>query len=141
MSSTRSGGKIHVTGGEIVPRVLVVDDEPLVRWSLVAGLRHAGFDAVAAGTPEDALALAGNAPQPVVVLLDVGLWGVDARELQAAIRHSAPHCRVLLLAVEGQTVPALGEADVIRKPFDLHAVAARVRGALPYPLDGAKLAV
>jgi DNA-binding response OmpR family regulator len=141
MSSTRSGGKFHVSGGEIVPRVLVVDDEPLVRWALVAGLRHAGFDAVSAGTAEDARALAHEAPPPLVALLDVGLWRVDPRELLATIRHNAPGCRVLLLAVEGQDVPAMDDVEVIRKPFDLHAVVGRVRAALPYSAHGAKLAV
>ena len=140
MISTWSSGKIR-NGAEICPRVLVIDGEPLVRWSLVAGLRHAGFDAVSAGTREDALALAREAPQPVVVLLDIGLWGVEAGELLTAIRHGAPCCRVLLLAVEGQEVPPLDEVNVIRKPFDLHAVVARVRAALPYSRHDAKLAV
>lgn len=141
MISTGSGAKIHETGGEFPPRVLVIDDEPLVRWSLVAGLRHAGFDAVPAGTPEDARTLAQETPAPVVVLLDVGLWGADPRELLASIRHSAGGCRVLLLAVEGQDVPDMDDVEVIRKPFDLQAVVVRVRAALPYSTHDAKLAV
>jgi two-component system response regulator AtoC len=141
MISTWSGGKIHGIGGEILPRVLVIDDEPLVRWSLVAGLRHAGFDAVSAGTPEDALGLAGEAPVPMIVLLDIGLWGIDVRELLAGIRRRAPDCRVFLLVVEGQEAPVFDDVEVIRKPFDLHAVVARVRAALPYTAHGAKLAV
>ena len=141
MISTCSGGKNHETGGKILPRVLVIDDEPLVRWSLVAGLRHAGFDAVSAGTAEDTRTLAEETPAPDVVLLDVGLWGADPRELLASIRHSAPGCRVLLLAVEGQEVPDMDDVEVIRKPFDLHAVVVRVRAALPYSTHDAKLAV
>ena len=141
MIASWSSAKIHVTGAEIPPRVLVIDGEPLVRWSLVAGLRHAGFDAVSAGTAENARALAREASPPLVVLLDVGLWGVDPRELLASIRHSAPGCRVLLLAVEGQDVCAMDDVEVIRKPFDLHAVVVRVIAALPYPAHGAKLAV
>jgi DNA-binding response OmpR family regulator len=139
MISIRSGGKIHEAGGEILPRVLVADDEPLVRWALVTGLRHAGFDAVPAGTPEDARRLAREAPQPLVVLLDVSLWGADPRELLATIRESAPGCRVLLLAVEGQPIPDVEHVEVIRKPFDLPAVVARVQAALPYSAQGAKL--
>ncbi len=141
MSSTRSGGKIHVSGGEIVPRVLVIDDEPLVRWSLVAGLRHAGFDAVPAGTPEDAVTVAQQAPPPLVVLLDVSLWGADPRELLANLRRIVPGCRVLLLAVDGQEVPDMEDVEVIRKPFDLPAVVDRVKAVLPYSPHGAKLAV
>jgi two-component system, OmpR family, response regulator len=141
MIAKRSSGEIHGDGAEILPRILVVDGEPLVRWSLRVGLRHAGFDAVSTGTAEAALALVRDAPVPAVVLLDIGLWAVDTRELLAAIRHEAPGCRVLLLAVEGQDVSAFDAAEVIRKPFDLHRVAARVRAALPYSAHDAKLAV
>jgi DNA-binding response OmpR family regulator len=141
MISSSSGGKIREAGGKILPRVLVIDDEPLVRWSLVAGLRHAGFDALPAATHEDARTLAKEVPPPLVVLLDVGLWGVDPRELLASIRHSAPGCRVLLLAVEGQAIPNMDDIEVIRKPFDLHAVVGRVRAVLPSATHDAKLAV
>jgi len=39
-----SGGIVRIDYGETRGRVLIVDDEPLVRWALVTGLRAAGFD-------------------------------------------------------------------------------------------------
>lgn len=142
MMSTCSCGKIPATRAKIPSRVLVVDDEPLVRWSLVAGLRHAGLDAVPAGTPEEARAVARQYPVPEVVLLDHGLWGVDPRTLLEEIRSAAPQARILILAVEGRDLTPCGDnVDVVRKPFDLHAVVRRVQAALTCPTHGEKLAV
>ena len=143
MTSTCSCGKFPPTRAKILSRVLVIDDEPLVRWALVAGLQHAGFDAVAAGTPEEARALARQAPGPDVVLFDIDLWGTDPAALLDEIRSASPHGRILILAVEGRDValPPLDQVEVIRKPFDLHAVVRRVEAALICPAHGEKLAV
>ena len=142
MKSTCSCGKFPATRAKNLSRVLVIDDEPLVRWSLVAGLRHAGIDAVAAGAPEEARAITRQVP-PDVVLLDISLWGVDTRRLCEEIRLAAPASHIMLLAVEGQDVlpPAWDAVDVIRKPFDLNAVVSRVEQVLSCPAHGAKLAV
>ena len=87
---------------EIPPRVLVVDDEPLVCWSLTTALRLAGFDAHSAADAAEARTLARQTPLPDVVLLDVRLWDTDRRQLLAEIREPSPHCRFLILAVAGQ---------------------------------------
>lgn len=143
MTSTCSRGKFHVTRGKTISRVLVVDDEPLVRWSLVAGLRYAGFDAIATGVAEEANAITRQVPHPDVVLLDVGLWGVDTRRLYEQIRLAAPASYIFILAVEGQDVPpsAWEHVEVIRKPFDLNTVIARVEQVVSCPAPGAKPAV
>ena len=117
-------GKSPARLAEIPPRVLVVDDEPLVRWSLKAGLQAAGFDAIDAADAVDALALAREAPQPDVVLFDLRLWETDPVRLLEELRAAAPGCRFVVMAVTGQDVPFadLDRIDVIRKPFDLHEV-------------------
>jgi DNA-binding NtrC family response regulator len=125
-----SSGKFREGRPEIPARVVVIDDEPLVRWSLVAGLRHAGFDAVPAASPEASRGCGQRAPD--VVLVDVRFGGRDPQNLIEQIRSRAPGCRILVLAVEGQEVPLPGwsDVDVIRKPFDLAAVVWRVERAL-----------
>lgn len=143
MNSSCSCGKFPTTRAKILPRVLVIDDEPLVRWSLVAGLQHAGLDAVPAAAPDEARALARQVPRPDVMLLDVALWGVDPRAFIEELRATAPHGHLLLLAVEGRDVdlPPWDDVEVIRKPFDLHAVVNRVRAAVFCPTHGEALAV
>ena len=141
MTRTCSSGKFPSTRAEIHPSVVVIDDEPLVRWSLVAGLRHAGFDAVPAATPEEAWGAGPSAPD--VVLLDVRLWGRDTQRLLEEVRSLSPRCRILLLAVEGQDVTLSGwnDVDVIRKPFDLNGVVRRVEEVLACPPPDVRMVV
>ena len=136
-----SSGKFRDGGAEIPARIVVIDDEPLVRWSIVAGLRHGGFDAVPAATPEEACGRGRGAAD--VVLVDVRLGGRDPQQVVEQIRSSWPGCRILLLAVEGQDVPLpeWSDVDVIRKPFDLTAVVRRVEHALTCPPHDVKMAV
>lgn len=143
MISTCSCGKNPATRAKISPRVLVIDDEPLVRWALLAGLRHAGLEAVGTGSAEEAAAMAAQVPAPAVVLLDIVLWGADPDRLLDEIRSAAPHARILILAVEGRDLPdgPWHQVDVIRKPFDLHAVVRRVQAALRCPLHDIEVAV
>jgi DNA-binding response OmpR family regulator len=140
MISTCSCGDFCEGRAEIPARIIVIDDEPLVRWSLVAGLRHAGFDARPAATLEESSRRGQRVPD--MALVEVRL-GRGPENLMERIRSFAPCCRILLLAVEGQDVPLPGcrELDVIRKPFDLSAVIRRVEEALASPPHGVKMAV
>ena len=134
-------GKISRCVAEIHARVLVIDDEPLVRWSIVAGLRHAGIAAFAAADLEEARRLAHLPPD--LTLLDLRLWGTDPRKLLDDVRGIAPDARILILAVEGQELPlsAWNDVDVIRKPFDLDQVVRRVQEALTCPPHDVRMAV
>lgn len=131
MMSTMPCGENLTTGSENPPRVLVVDDEPLVRWSLRAGLRHAGFDAVSAADSMEARRVASEVPQPSVVLLDIGLWGTDTRALLDDLRLALPGSRFIILATRGQALPGPCEGmTVLRKPYDLTDVVRLVRTAV-----------
>ena len=102
-------------------RVLVVDDEPLVRWSLCAALDAAGFDAVAAASGIEARRLATEWPPPRVALVDL-LGAEDARELLAHVRRIYPECRFVLMTTSRHSLQCLEEKGVhlIEKPFDLY---------------------
>jgi two-component system KDP operon response regulator KdpE len=115
---------------EIVPvarvnsrgRVLIVDDEPLIRWSLAAALRAAGFDPVAASSGAEAMTLAAVRPAPAAVLIDLELYDTDCRLLVEQITAFAPGCRVLALTTSGPDVARQSPwftVPFIRKPFDL----------------------
>ncbi len=122
MMPSPASGKIHVAAGKTRARVLIVDDEPLVRWSLASALRVAGFDSVTASCGAESVALACTRPAPAVVLIDLELYDTDARVLVDRIREVAPACRVLALTTSGSEVaarPAWLAVSLIRKPFDL----------------------
>ena len=68
-------GRIRVACAEFRARVLIVDDEPLVRWSLSSGLQTVGFDVVTASSGAEALTRARESPAPDIVILDLHLYG------------------------------------------------------------------
>jgi DNA-binding NarL/FixJ family response regulator len=79
-------------------RVMVVDDHPLWRDTLSQVLEHAGYTLVgAASNCEEAVDAAGTA-RPDVIVMDVGLPGVDGIGATARIRAAHPEIRVLALS-------------------------------------------
>ena len=112
------------TSRELVPvRVLVVDDEALIRWSICMALTAAGFDAVAAGSSEDACLLAAEWPPPKVALLDIPPDG-HACELMGRLRRIYPDCRFLIMSTTRGKCPTLDDTlvQMVAKPFDLGEV-------------------
>jgi len=108
-------------------RVLVVDDEALVCWSLGAGLRQAGFDTDTASSAAEALRLAQVRPHPDAMLLDMRLHDADPALLLRQIRGIAPDCRMMLMTTEDYDATRAPCAVVIvRKPFDLPDLVRRV---------------
>ena len=111
-------------------RVLVVDDEPQIRKALRVNLAARGYDVDLAATGEEALSLAA-ARHPDVVLLDLGLPGIDGIDVIDGLRGwtSVP---VIVLSVRGEEadkVAALdaGADDYVTKPFGMDELLARLR--------------
>jgi two-component system response regulator ResD len=114
-------------------RVLVVDDEPMVRDVLTRYLRRNGFDVDAAGDGERALA-AFDAHRPDLVLLDLMLPRVDGFEVFRRIR-ARGDSPVIMITARGETTDRIvglevGADDYISKPFSPGEVVARVRSVL-----------
>jgi DNA-binding response OmpR family regulator len=107
-------------------RVLVIDDEPLIRWALATGLSASGYDTVAAADTGEALAVARMRPRPDVILLD--LHQADCSRLLAELRAIAPACRIMVLGTccEGTPASHWHGLEMIPKPFDLADVVRRV---------------
>jgi DNA-binding NtrC family response regulator len=107
-------------------RVLVVEDEPLIRWSIVETLEGMGHAVLEAEDAESALRALEDTPGPVdVVLLDYRLPDSNDLRLLARIRRLAPHAAVLMMTAYGTPDVArdalqLGAYGVLDKPFDLH---------------------
>ncbi|MGC8634745.1 MAG: response regulator transcription factor [Candidatus Limnocylindrales bacterium] len=113
--------------------VLVVDDEPWVGRIISAALADQGFDVETAADGEAGLA-ALERLKPVLVLLDVGLPGLDGLAVLREIR-SRSSVPVVLLTARGSPGEIaggldLGADDYIPKPFHPDEVSARVRAVL-----------
>jgi DNA-binding response OmpR family regulator len=118
---------------EAEARVLVVDDEPMVRDVLSRYLEQSGFEVEAAGDGERALA-AFDAHPPDLVLLDLMLPRLDGFEVFRRIRarNDSP---VIMITARGQTTDRIagleiGADDYVSKPFSPAEVVARVRSVL-----------
>jgi len=112
------------------PRILVVEDEPKTRATLVLYLEHAGFEVVEAATGPEAL----EAERPDLVVLDRMLPGLDGLEVCRRLREDGPVPVIFLTArsteedrLEGLD---LGADDYVVKPFSPRELVARVRAVL-----------
>jgi DNA-binding NtrC family response regulator len=116
-------------------RVLVVDDEPLIRWSLSQALEDCGFDVRVAPDGRTALtALADDASPPDVVLLDYLLPDSNGLSLFERIRDLMPAGRVILMTAYGSPEVVdkalqLGVYRVVSKPFEVTDIASMIRHA------------
>ena len=113
--------------------ILVVDDDALMRRSTSLQLEQAGYRTSTAGSAEDALALARRDP-PDLVLLDIGLPGMDGLEALRQFRQQAatPVIFVSARRRELDTILGLelGADDYITKPFNPDVLLARVKAVL-----------
>jgi CheY-like chemotaxis protein len=108
------------------PRVLVVEDEVLIRMMMSESLRQAGCEVVEASDAEEALAVA---PEPDVLVTDVKMPGaVDGLELASRMRRARPDLKVVITSGHALAQNAAGLADVfLPKPFALEQLVCRVR--------------
>jgi DNA-binding NtrC family response regulator len=110
-------------------RVLIVDDEPLIRWFLAETLGDSGHAVVEAGDGSSAIRslMAGAAPFDVV-LLDYRLPDSDGLGLLSTIRTLTPRSAVIMMTAFGTPevtsgALALGAYRVVPKPFEVHEMA------------------
>jgi two-component system, OmpR family, KDP operon response regulator KdpE len=116
-----------------VTLVLVVDDEPQIQRALATTLRARGYEVDVTATGEEALRLAA-AHHPALVVLDLGLPGIDGIEVVRGLRGWSTVPILILSAREHEAakVAALdaGADDYVTKPFGMDELLARVRAAL-----------
>ncbi len=113
--------------------VLVVDDEPLIRWSLVNRLKEEGYRTVEAGTAGDAVAHHRDGVD--LILLDFALPDANGLEVLKQVKQIDPDKLVIMLTANtdvGTAVAAMrqGAFHYANKPFDLDEIMLLVEKAL-----------
>jgi two-component system alkaline phosphatase synthesis response regulator PhoP len=116
-----------------MPTVLVVDDEPKIVQLARDYLEHAGFAVLTASDGASALQAA-RVRAPDLIVLDLGLPGLDGLEVMRSIRASASTPIVVLTARDTELDKLLGlelgADDYVTKPFSPRELVARVRAVL-----------
>jgi DNA-binding response OmpR family regulator len=113
--------------------ILVVDDEANIADLVDMYLRKEGFRVVKAGTGEDAL-VAARRERPRLVVLDVGLPGIDGLEVCRRLRADSNTPVIFLTARDSEIDRILGLEmggdDYLTKPFSPRELVARVKAIL-----------
>jgi len=114
-------------------KVLVVDDEPLIRWSLAERLRADGLEVVEAGTAAEALDKAEHGVD--LMLLDYKLPDQDGLAVLRRVRELDPDLPVIMVTGNRDVDTVVGAMragawDYAVKPFELDDVALRASRAL-----------
>lgn len=120
-------------------RVLVVDDEPPIRRFLRTSLSAEGYQVTEAEDGQSALAILKRNAMNLLVL-DLGLPGMDGFEVIRALRESRSTIPIIVLSVradEAGKVRALdmGADDYVTKPFGMDELLARARTALRHRMQ------
>jgi two-component system response regulator AtoC len=121
-------------GGNPVARVLVVDDEKLIRWSVAERLQRDGYEVLSAESGEQALETLGATP-PDLMLLDVRLPGIDGVQTLQRALSMRPELAVVMMSAHSTVDIAVdamkhGAVDFLVKPFPLQALDAAVERAI-----------
>jgi DNA-binding NtrC family response regulator len=107
------------------PRVLVVDDEALIRWSLAESFADLGYAVSEAGDGASALAQASDGDTFDAIVLDYRLPDSNDLHLLETIRQLQPTATVVMMTAFGTPEVTsgalkLGAYRVVAKPFDVH---------------------
>ncbi|OGR35084.1 MAG: Fis family transcriptional regulator [Desulfovibrionales bacterium GWA2_65_9] len=118
-------------------RILVVDDESGIRFSLRGILEDEGFAVAEAETGEAGLALLDAGEAVDLVFLDIWLPGLDGLEVLARLREDRPELPVVMISGHGTIETAVGAIkrgafDFIEKPLSLEKVLLAAHKALEF---------
>ena len=115
-------------------RVLLIDDDPLVRETLAETLADEGIEVAGLANAEDALVLLGAGQVPDVLVADIDLGpGLSGLDLAAIARERHPAVEVVLISGmppgPGRISHASRHERFLRKPFAPAVLAEAVRAA------------
>lgn len=122
-----------------VRRVVIVDDDVLIRETVRLTLEHEGFGATAIEDPATALARI-KLEKPDLVVLDLYMGGVDGREIARALKKDPATAKIPIVfftasndAVDVVTGLDAGAVDYIAKPVDGEVLVIKIRHILKMP--------
>jgi DNA-binding NtrC family response regulator len=105
------------------PSVLIIDDEPLMRLSMLDALKAIGYETRSASTGHEGRELLGKETFDIMIT-DLRLPGSDGLDLLQACKQRSPRTEVIVITAHGSVETAveamkLGAYDYITKPFSM----------------------
>jgi DNA-binding NtrC family response regulator len=115
-------------------KILIIDDEPILRDSLEVALKTSGYEALTARTGEEGLELF-EKESPDLVLLDHWLPGINGDEVLRRIKEAGSEIPVIIMTAQGSIELAvnsmkMGAFDFLVKPFELDQIEALIKRGL-----------
>lgn len=123
-----------------MPRILVIDDEPLIRSTVVTLLTREGFSVEEASDGQVGIAMCHKNP-PDVVITDIFMPNRDGIEVVMELKRSCPRTKIIAATGGGHmrmmeiasAAQSLGADHVLYKPFERESLLAAVNAVLGSP--------
>jgi CheY-like chemotaxis protein len=123
-----------------MPRILVIDDEPLLRSTVVTMLTREGFSVEEASDDAAGIATVHKNP-PDVVITDIFMPNRDGIEVVMELKRSCPRTKIIARTGGGQqsmmeiasTAKFLGADHILYKPFERESLLAAMNAVLGTP--------
>ncbi|MBI3355934.1 MAG: response regulator [Nitrospirae bacterium] len=123
-----------------MPQILVIDDEPLTRSTVVTILNREGFSVEEAADGQSGIAMIHKNP-PDVVITDIFMPSRDGIEIIMELKRSRPRTKIIAMTGGGQrrmmelasAAKLLGADHILYKPFERESLLAMVNAALGTP--------
>jgi DNA-binding response OmpR family regulator len=141
--NTTPAAKAAVPGAELVPRIVVIDDEKRIADTLALILRSQGYLAEVAYDGPSGLATCSEF-LPHLVISDVVMPGISGIDVAIEIRRRFPDCRILLYSGQAATAQMMDEArsqghdfELLAKPVHPVQLLEKVKSLVGAPQDAA----
>ena len=127
-----SSKPVAVSGAEADETVLVVEDEAAVRMLVVEVLQELGYQVIEAVDGNSALPHLTSTRRIDLLVSDIGLPGINGRQLAEIARQHRPDLHVLFITGYAPNAQVRGEflgpgMDMLAKPFSIDMLGAKVR--------------
>jgi CheY-like chemotaxis protein len=111
--------------------ILVVEDDDIVRMLIVDVLEELDFKVVEASDAEEALKIVNDSNQAIdLMMTDMGLPGMDGRELATEARKVRPTLPILFASGYAENIDVPQDMHVIGKPFSIDQLRDKVKSVL-----------
>jgi len=120
------------------PRVLIVEDDPVIAGEVRRALQANGYEIEASSTGRGAIDAA-RRTTPDLVLLDLGLPDLDGVHVCRLLRSELPHTPIVIVTARDADIDVVvgldaGATDYVAKPFTMAVLLARLRAHLRAPV-------